>query len=125
MSTTGKMKEKREMRHVERKYIVFYLRLFDGMSTKVLGHVIDISEKGIMMISDSPIEVNETYRLRMSLPAQMKESNEVILAATSRWCKRDPNPDFYLSGFYLADLDPETKKVIYSLIREFGYSEQQ
>jgi len=121
MSTVEQVKDRKEMRGVQRFYLVFYLRVFDGMSLKVLGHLVDISAKGIMMISDSPIEVNETYRLRMSLPAQMKETQEVILTATSRWCKLDSNPDFYLSGFYLHDLNPETKKLIHSLIKEFSY----
>lgn len=115
-------KGKREMRQVERKYIVFYLRVFDGMSRKVLGHLVDISEKGIMLISDNPTEVNETYRLRMSLPTQLKESSEVLLAATSRWCKQDANPDFYLSGFALHDLDATTEKVIRRLVEEFSYN---
>lgn len=116
-------KERKEMRQVERKYIVFYLRVFDGMSRKVLGHLVDISEKGIMMISDTPIEVNESFRLRMSLPAQLKDSSEVLFTATSRWCKQDENPDFYLSGFYLHDLEVETENVIRRLIVDFGYVE--
>ena len=115
---------KREKRQVERKYIVFYLRVFDGMSSKVLGHLVDISEKGVMLISDGPTEVNEAYRLRMILPTQLKESREVILAATSRWSKQDANPDFYLSGFALHDLDTATEKVIRRLVEEFSYNGQ-
>lgn len=121
MLNTEPEKKRKEMRRVERKYIVFYLRVFDGMSRKVLGHLVDISEQGIMMISDNPIEVNETSRLRMSLPAQLKDANEVLFTATSRWCKQDENPDFYLSGFFLHDLDAETESVIRRLINEFGY----
>lgn len=120
---SGKVKV--EMRKVERKYIVFYLRVFDGVSSKVLGHLVDISEKGIMMISDTPIEVNETFRLRMSLPAQMKDASEVLFTATSRWCKQDENPDFYLSGFFLHDLDIETERVIRLLLNDFGYVEPE
>jgi hypothetical protein len=124
MSTTEQVKNRKEMRQVARKYLVFYLRVFDGMSLKVLGHLVDISEKGIMMICDSPVEVNESYRLRMTLPTQMKESQEVILTGTSRWCRQDTNPDFYLSGFILHDLLPETEDIIQRLISDFSYDEQ-
>ncbi len=121
MLNTEPDNEKKEKRLVDRKYIVFYLRVFDGMSRKVLGHLVDISQQGIMMISDNPIEVNETLRLRMSLPAQLKDASEVLFAATSRWCKQDENPDFYLTGFFLHDIEAETENVIRRLIDDFGY----
>ena len=112
--------ENREKRTVERKYLVFYLRVFDGLSSRVLGHLIDFSEKGLMMVSDDPIEINEEYRLRMCLPSQFKDKTEVVFTATSRWCKQDSNPDFYLSGFQMHQLDEETEKPILRLIRDFS-----
>ncbi len=113
--------EKKEKRQIERKYLVFYLRVFDGLSNKVLGHLIDFSERGLMMICDEQIEINEDYRLRMCLPSQFKDKNEVVFTATSRWCKKDINPDFYLSGFQIHSLDEQTEKHIQSLIRDFSY----
>lgn len=106
---------------VDRQYLVFYLRLFDGLSSKVLGHLVDFSTKGLMMISDEPIEVNEDYRLRMCLPAQLKERRDIIFTATSRWCQKDNNPDFYLSGFRLHALDEKTERIIIHLLKEFSY----
>lgn len=113
----------KELRQFDRRYLVFYLRVFDGMSSKLIGHLIDISQKGIMLISDSPIEVNEDYRLRMRLPTQGKDRNEIVFKATSRWCKNDSNPDFYMAGFQMYDLNPEANRLIENLIRDFGYSE--
>lgn len=121
MSNGTKEGRKKDMREVNRRYLVFYLRVFDGMSSKIIGHLIDISEKGVMLLSDSPVEVNEDYRLRMRLPTQGKDRNEIIFKATSRWCKSDENPDFYLAGFQMYDLDEKTSRLISNLIRDFGY----
>lgn len=123
MGNRGDLDESGELRRVDRRYLVFYLRVFDGLSSNILGHLVDISEKGIMLISDVPFEVNENYRLRMRLPTEMKDRNEIVFAATSRWCKSDSNPDFYRAGFQLHDLEPYAKKLITSLIRDFGYEE--
>jgi hypothetical protein len=112
-------------RQADRWYLVFYLRVFDGMSSKILGHLVDISEKGIMLICDNPVEVNEDYRLRMRLPNQMKERDEILFSATSRWCKRDANPDFYLAGFQIYDLEPTSRDLINTLIRDFGQNEKK
>ncbi len=83
--------------------------------------VIDISEKGLMLLSDGPIQINEDHRLRMRLPTEMKERNEIVFTATSRWCKEDMNPDFYRTGFQMHSLKPDTRKLIAKLIRDFGY----
>lgn len=115
----------KELREFDRRYLVFYLRVFDGMSSKLLGHLIDISQNGIMLISDGPIEENENYRLRMRLPTQGKDRNEIVFKATSRWCKTDKNPDFYKTGFQLYDLNPDANRLIENLIKDFGYSDNE
>lgn len=115
--------EKKNLRQIDRRYLVFYLRVFDGMSSKILGHLVDISEQGVMLISDSPLSANEDYRLRMHLPVPVKETAEILINATSRWCKPDTNPDFYLAGFQLHNLTADNRKIIRSLIGEFGYGE--
>lgn len=112
-----------DSRQVSRKYLVFYLRVFDGMSSKILGHLVDISEKGIMLVGDNPVPVGEDYRLRMRLPTQMKDQTEIVFTATSRWCKNDANPDFYLVGFQIQELDPKARELISSLIKDFSYNE--
>ena len=94
------------------------------MSSRVVGHLIDISPKGLMLLSDEPIAVNEEYRLRMRLPHEVTESDEVIFRAVSRWCRPDDNPDFYVTGFQIQDLDDEAEKTISSLIEEFSFSDQ-
>ena len=122
MAEDGK---KQELREVNRRYLVFYLRIYDGMSSKILGHLVDISEKGMMLISDNPIPVNENYRMRMRLPTQMKERSEIMFDATSRWCKSDANPDFFLAGFQMHDLEQSNRDLILTLIRDFSYNEER
>ena len=117
--------EKKNVRQVDRWYLVFYLRVFDALSRKIFGHLVDISENGIMLISDKPVEVNEEYRLRMSLPNPTIDRYEIILSATSRWCKPDANPDFYLIGFQIYDLEPTTRDLIIKLIKDFSYSQKK
>jgi len=112
-----------EMRKVERRHLVFYLRVFDGMGSRVIGHIVDISSQGLMLISDSPVPVNEDYRLRMRLPAEIVDKDEIVIDATSRWCKQDENPDFYITGFQIHNLTPEIEKYITYLVEGFTFNE--
>jgi len=125
MTGSGQEEERKNLRQVDRWYLVYYLRVFDGMSRKILGHLVDISERGILLICDNPIEVNEDFRLRMRLPTQMKDRDEIIFPATSRWCKSDTNPDFYLVGFQIHDLEPAIRELIVSLIKDFSYDQKK
>jgi len=111
----------KDKRRVERKYLVFYLRVFDGLGSKVMGHLVNISSNGIMLLSDFPIPINEEYKLRMRLPHELVENAEVIFNATSRWCRNDKNPDFYMTGFQFHDITPALKNIILCLIDEFSY----
>lgn len=110
-----------DKREAERKYLVFYLRVFDGLSSTVLGHLINISEKGAMVIGDRQMIVNQDYLLRMKLPAQVGERHEIAFMTTCRWCKPDTNPDFYVAGFQMHDLDLQTKTMIGNMVRDFGF----
>lgn len=117
--------QRQELREINRRYLVFYLRIYDGMSNKILGHLVDISEKGLMLICDNPIPENTNYRLRMRLPTTMKERNEILFDATSRWCKSDSNPDFFLAGFQMYELEKANRDLILALIKDFSYNEER
>ena len=119
---TQEVEKRSEQRQVVRRHLVFYLRVFDGMSSRVVGHLLDISPNGLMILSDEPVAVNEEYRLRMHLPWEMSGSEEIIFGATSRWCRADENPDFFLTGFQIQDIESEAEKLIRHLIEEFGIS---
>ncbi len=121
MVTNGKNNEQRQ---ATRRHLVFYLRIFDGMSSRVMGHLMDISADGLMLLSDGPIEVNEEYRLRMRLPKEVSGSDEIVFGAVSRWCRQDDNPDFYVTGFQIQDMDDETRESVAHLIEEFGFQDQ-
>lgn len=110
-----------EKRQVARRQLPFYLRIFDGMGSHVLGHLVDISSHGLMMLSDEPMAVNGEYRLRMRLPVKISGGDEIILVTVSRWCRQDSDPDFYVNGFQIEDMDDETRRLLNSLVEGFGF----
>jgi PilZ domain len=113
-------KEGIDQRQAARRHLIFYLRIFDGASSRVLGHLMDISPSGLMLLGDEPVAVNEEYRLRMLLPKEVPVGDEIFIGAVSRWCKQDGNPDYYVTGFQIQDMDAETRKSMGHLIEEFG-----
>mgnify|MGYP000013131981 CR=1 FL=1 len=109
-----------EQRSLNRHHLIYYLRVFDGLSSRVVGHIVDISPQGIMLITDEPIPVQEEYRLRMRFPGTGTSQEELIFDAVCRWCRQDENPEFYIAGFHIQDLPADAANFIQGLIAEFG-----
>lgn len=119
----AKKARKGDKRKVQRWHLVFYLRVFDGESNSIVGHLVDISARGLMLVCGAPIEKNRTLTLRIKLPKEQGGRQEILLAATCRWCRQDPNPDFYIAGFKTAAISPDLNEYLRQLINDFSIEE--
>ena len=111
--------EKRQRRRWE---LVFYLRIFDDRSNTLLGHVIDIHEDGLMLLSEKPIELNKDYDLSLEMPLSGDTDREKIsFRAHSIWQSSDANPELVDTGFQLIDPDKVSVETIKKLIEELQF----
>lgn len=109
-----------EQRSFSRHHLIYYLRVFDGISNRVIGHIVDISPHGLMLITDEPIAIQEEFRMRMRFPGTGSEQEELLFNAVCKWCREDENPEFYIAGFQIEDLPDPATNFIQGLIAEFG-----
>ncbi|BCL59449.1 hypothetical protein DGMP_01420 [Desulfomarina profundi] len=112
---------KNDQRQEGRERITFYLRVFDGISTRIVGHLVDISTRGMLLLCEDPVAAGEDYRLRLCLPAVVLDRREVVISATSRWCSREDDSDFFRVGFQIVDSSPEIVKTVELLVEKCGY----
>ena len=112
-----------EKRAIARRHLVFYLRVFDEATGKILGHLADISEQGIMLVSEKKIKAERDFRMKIKLPKEVSGREELTFSATSCWCKQDSNPDFYICGFRITGFDHELGEQIQALIQDFSMEE--
>ena len=102
--------------------LVFYLRVFDESNNTVLGHVIDIHEDGLMLLSETAIELNKDYDLSLEMPASERSEREKIsFRAHSIWQSSDANPDLVDTGFQLINPDKSSVEAIKNLIEELQF----
>jgi hypothetical protein len=112
-----------ERRRIKRRHLIYYLQVFDNDTDTLIGHLVDITSEGIMLISEDPIPMNKTYNLKMMLPSRMGGRESWIFEAESRWSQKDINPDFYDIGFLLREVDRHSLRVIEDLIQGFGFQD--
>lgn len=112
-----------ERRKIERKYLIYYLRVFDRNSNKLMGNLVDITTKGLMMMSETPIETDAVFNMAMDLPEPIHGSKKITFDAKSIRCVQDSNPAFYNTGFEFVSINDEDVETIKALMEEFAIRE--
>ncbi len=112
-------------RNLKRHYLIYYLRVFNRETGEVLGHLVDITTKGIMIMRDSPIEVGVNYSLRLRWRNASGRLQLADFEGICRWCRPDVNPDFYGAGFAISAASQEHIEAIQSLINDLGMPDAQ
>jgi hypothetical protein len=116
----AKSEEVVNQRNLKRHYLIYYLRVFNRETGEVLGHLVDITTKGIMIMRDAPIEVGVNYSLRIRWRSASGRLQLADFEGACRWCRPDVNPDFYDAGFAIFAAKEEHIAAIQSLINDLG-----
>ena len=110
-------------RKLKRRHLIYYLRVFDVTNGQLIGHLVDITKEGLMLISELPLINEKQYSFRMVLPAEILNKAELTFVATVIWCKKDVNPDFYATGFRMVSISDDDMTIIESLIHRYGFND--
>lgn len=114
-----------DTRSLKRRHLIFYLEVFDDATGELIGHLVDITTKGVKVVSKEAIPSGRTLTLRMALPEGFAEATTLRFQATSRWSSNDVNPDFYDTGFLVDELDVKAVDVVHDLIQSLGFSDNE
>jgi hypothetical protein len=110
-----------DRRNIKRRHLIYYLRVWEVDADRPLGHVVDITSEGMMLISEQPIPVDQTYTLELRLPHAEGSPKPMRFRAICRWSDNDINPDFYDTGFEFLQQRPEDIETIRNLIEDYGF----
>jgi hypothetical protein len=95
----------------------------DLESGNLLGHLVDITTRGIKLVSKEQIPLNRTYILKLKLPAGYFQENEIHFEGKSLWSSNDVNPDFFDTGLEVTSLSLEERKILHKLIEQLGFND--
>jgi hypothetical protein len=112
------MKEKRK---TKRRCLLCYLRIYDATTHQQIGDLVDITSRGIMIVSEHPFPEGKTTRLRMELTKEVAEKPFMEFSAQSKWCEPYLTPNTYNTGFEILDLSSEDIEIVQRINEQFGY----
>jgi hypothetical protein len=110
-------------RVLKRRHLIYYLEVHDVESGNLLGHLVDITTRGIKLVSKEKIPLNRTYILQLQLPAGYFKESEIHFEGKTLWSSNDVNPDFFDTGFEVTSLSLEERKILRKLIEELGFND--
>lgn len=97
--------------------------MYNAQTGRLLGHLADITPDGVMLVSQNRRRIGRRITLRLTLPGEPRRRAAVEFDATTRWCRRDVNPDIWDTGFATVDLTRKQRAEIETLIDDYGFKD--
>ncbi len=114
-----------ERRKTQRRHLLYYGRVYDGDLRKQIGYLVDITEQGMMLLSEEPFPVGETRKLKLEITNDVDEHPYLTFDAKSIWCEPDISPDHYTTGFEILELKPSDIQIINNIVRIYGFRDNK
>ncbi len=112
-------------RRIKRHQLTCFLRVFNRLTDKPIGYLGDVSEEGLMLISQLPMMVDVDFELRLKIPGPEGDMHAIDLTATCLWSHEDINPQQYDSGFSVLQAPVEYGQLINALLQYFSFDPLQ
>ena len=106
-------------RTLERVRCYYYLKIYDKASQKDIGSVIDISQKGMKIITENKFGDNEISEFKIKLPQGYIYGDCFDIKCQVRWCHFNENEQYFETGFKFLSEAHKGIYIIKMLIEDF------
>ncbi len=106
------------MTHEQRNYLAQYLYVIDANTNDIIGYLGDLSEHGLMFISQELIPLNVVRDVIIQNNIDAKDEQPLSVKATIKtiWRKPNINPEMFCIGCNLIEIDANERKQLDSLV---------
>jgi hypothetical protein len=105
-----------EMRKHVRQDVPGVVCVTDRQAKRKIGRLVNISEEGLMILTDEPVAENAVFQLHLEFCNQEGESDPIEIGVESLWCKQGSNENQFWAGFYIIDISEQNQDRIRSMI---------
>ncbi|WP_213875141.1 PilZ domain-containing protein [Pseudomonas sp. dw_358] len=110
-------------RRIERQQLPYYLQVFNGYNGQPIGYLGNVSENGLMLISQLPMLVGVDFTLQLKIPTASGGPQLLNLTANCMWSREDETPGYYDSGFALTQSCELYAELVGALRSYFTFSQ--
>jgi hypothetical protein len=114
-----------DRRKLQRRFMLYYMPVYDVESQHQVGNLVDITPEGIMIVSENPIAEARTIYMRLELTGDVADKTYMEFHARCKWCKQDISPNLYSTGFEILDLRPEDAAIVRRIVETYGFRDNR
>jgi hypothetical protein len=114
--------EEKKQRKIRRKASSALL-VYDLHSNLPMGQILDMSAKGMKLMTEEPVAIYQIYYCRIPLDKKIKKRKEIFFDAECRWCKFSEETGWYNSGYLLRFPSPKEAEIVQELTRAWMVDE--
>jgi hypothetical protein len=93
-----------------------YLLVTDKGTGTMLGRIVDMSPKGIMLMSLNPLTPELSYKLTIKLPPGAFDTDIVELDARCRWSKLEKSSEMWKNGLEIDEISDAGRSVLQQIV---------
>ena len=109
-----------EKRKLPRKRAPGRVTVYDRTTDTAIGHVVNMSIGGMLLISDTPIPADRVFQLRIALPKPVAGVDAVDFGAESLWESPAMDENNFWTGLQIIDISESDSRILETLIEEWG-----
>ncbi len=110
-----------ERRKLKRRNLSYYMPVIDPITDEIIGHLVDISPKGLMMDTQKVLPSEKDFKLRLNVTADVADKEYIEFIARSKWCQPDSiEPYLYDIGFEIVRISSQDAQVIERIVEKYG-----
>ena len=108
-----------ERRRKNRHQLLFNAGVYDADSGRLIGHLSNLSTDGLMVITERPLPMGRTYRVRIPLPVAFEGRGEIEVEVEVAWTQPATHPTYQRNGLRALALEPEQRRVLTRLVEDY------
>lgn len=109
-----------EKRKFKRRNFILNIEIIDSNTNQIIGDLADITTKGVMIVSDDPVQENKILPFLIRLPKEANEKLEIVFTAKSIRCQKTIHENIFITGFKIENILEENRQKIAYLINEYA-----
>ena len=109
----------KEQRKQTRAQVSDYFIVFDRHTDEIIGRVMNMTDEGMMVVSEMPTKVSGSFHCRMALPEKLMDKNQVLFDAECKWCEKNQSTGMYESGYQIRQISAVDREIISLLLQKW------
>lgn len=115
------MKQMEEKRRIKRHQLPKFLEVYNRVTDRPLGNIVNISPHGMMLVSKSQLMPHAVFSLRIKIPTEGKRFKNMDFEALSHWSRPDVTPGYFDTGFSFNKTTKEIDELTKALTEYFQF----